>query len=493
MVSISAALAAIVIATPHGQGNENAFSHAFSSAYTPSISRRGWKQRHAQLSRSQTCSTSSSLGVTTSFPETTPLEELQIEIRPQKTKRRIEGHIEIREPSNSKKMMELSPSITDDMIKTEPRVIKVKRRNNSSPKPALSIPNFADRKRKAETNEFGAFQMLTRDEEMKLTCSIRALREAMRLRDELVLDRKQNEPKYEPSELDWAQACGVSVFELRRIMLEGQRARSQLVSKNAGLVVQIAKRYRYRNKMGNSLTLQDMIQEGNLGLMEAAERFDPSRGFKFATYAAWWVRQRILRSIADHSRVIRLPVHVHTMVAKIDKKRKEMADRIGRTPSLPELAHELEIPIEKLRMYTDSSRSVISLERPINQSSFKDDHRTLSDKIASDIPTPEDDAEIDFLRQDIRAVIDELSTKERDVLVMRFGLDDGTTKTIDEVGSRLGISRERVRLLEARAINKLRHPGRNYKLKEYLDDSTFDELSEQEEPCKRTPEQIWSF
>jgi RNA polymerase sigma factor (sigma-70 family) len=262
-----------------------------------------------------------------------------------------------------------------------------------------------------------------------------------------------------------------------------------------------------------------MIQEGNLGLMEAAERFDPKRGFKFGTYAAWWVRQRILRSIADHSRVIRLPVHVHTMLKTIDKKRKEMTSLIGRVPSNPELAHELGIPISKLQLYTDSSRSVLSLESPMFNSnhgkSQGKDSRTICDRIASDSPTPEDNAEVDCLRQDIRSVVNELNFIERDVLVHRFGLDDGNYKSTSEVASKMGISRERVRLVEARAINKLRHPGRNYKLKDYIGDHVprsasvekgVREALDQEMflPNRRktniptsektfTPEQIWSI
>lgn len=370
--------------------------------------------------------------------------------------------------------------------------------------------------------------LLTREEEAKLTYAIRSLRKAVKIRDELSMKHKTKfEEEYgakiyqydpmapkpeEVKEEEWAHACGLSVLNLRRIMRRGKDARTQLVAKNAGLVVQIAKRYHYRgNYDSNSiLTLQDMIQEGNLGLMEAAERFDPKRGFKFGTYATWWVRQRILRAIADHSRTIRLPVHVHTMLNTIDKKRKEMTSLIGRVPSQPELAHELGIPLSKLQLYTDSSRSVLSLEAPIyNNKMGKSqtlDSRSISDRIASDNPSPEDTAEVDFLRQDIRAVVNGLNYLERDVLVQRFGLDDGNYKTVSEVASKLGISLERARLLEARAINKLRHPGRNYKLKEYIGDNSGrvaynhgKNISKQNRfyqnmdiPKSETPEQIWS-
>lgn len=365
--------------------------------------------------------------------------------------------------------------------------------------------------------------LLSREDEATLTYAIRSLRKAIKIRDDLALSnelsdhtKKQKHTSDIVTEEEWAKSCGLSVNDLRRVMLAGQDARTQLVAKNTGLVVQIAKRYHSRSLDNSILTLQDMVQEGNLGLMEAAERFDPRRGFKFGTYAAWWVRQRILRSIADHSRVIRLPAHVHNMLHTIDKTRKEMTRLIGRVPSTPELAHELGIPISKLQLYTDSSRAVLSLESPINQSksgkNMVQDTRTLGDRIASDSPSPEDNAEVHFLRQDIRAVINELNSIERDVLIMRFGLDDGTFRSIGEVAELFNMSRERARLVEARAINKLRHPGRNYKLKEYVDDNgtTNDPIglgigkkqflgnkhSQDDQPSSGsdfTPEQLWSI
>jgi RNA polymerase primary sigma factor len=180
---------------------------------------------------------------------------------------------------------------------------------------------------------------------------------------------------------------------------------------------------------------------------------------------------------------------VHTMVRKIHKARKEMEKEIGRTPSVPELAHYLEMSVEKLRKYTDSSRTVLSLELPVDVGNYKgEDKRTLGDRIASDSPTPEEDAEVESLRRDIRDVVNELLESERDVLVARFGLDDGTPKTVEETSKRLGISRDRVRLVEARALNKLRHPQRNYKLKEYVGSS---DSEEEEEEVIMSPERIW--
>lgn len=187
---------------------------------------------------------------------------------------------------------------------------------------------------------------------------------------------------------------------------------------------------------------------------------------------------------------------VHQTVRKIHKAKKEMEKEIGRTPSLPELAHYLEMSVDKVRKYTDSSRTVLSLELPVDVRNYKgEDRRTIGDKIASDSPTPEEDAQTESLRRAIRDVVNDLPERERDVLVTRFGLDDGTPMNVEETSKRLGISRDRVRLVEARAINKLRHPQRNYKLKEYVGGS--EALPEEDEPeelqLQMSPERIWSF
>ena len=187
---------------------------------------------------------------------------------------------------------------------------------------------------------------------------------------------------------------------------------------------------------------------------------------------------------------------VHQTVRKIHKAKKEMEKEIGRTPSLPELAHYLEMSVDKLRKYTDSSRTVLSLELPVDVCNYKgEDKRTLGDRIASDSPTPEEDAQAESLRRDINDVVNELPERERDVLVARFGLDDGTPKTVEETSKRLSISRDRVRLIEARALNKLRHPQRNYKLKEYVggSDPVMEDEREEDLQLQMSPERIWSF
>lgn len=410
-----------------------------------------------------------------------------------KSVRRISS---IKKPSSHIKIQENIHATT-----TRTSTIKTRRRPPNNRMHNDSIPSYR-----------GASTRLTRDEENTLTTNMKTLKSVIRTRDEVALtktsgqtavdsvhspidpdtlpylteERRRSRLPYEfqPTEKEWAEACGISIIQLRRILIAGRNARTRLVDGNVGLVMSVAKRYFHElrrsvegggsNGVGSILTLQDMVQEGNLGLMEAAERFDSSKGARFGTYAMFWVRQRILRSIADNSRVIRLPAHVHTMLRNIRKTRADMEKEIGRAPSLPELAHELKMSPDKLQLYTASSRSVLSLEVPrspgIGKSSGGDqDKRTLGDFIASDSPTPQEDAEFDALKSDIRAAIDGLGNdRERDVLIWRFGLEDGSPKTLGETAERLGITKDRVRMVEARALNKLRHPQRNHRLKDYV-------------------------
>lgn len=335
----------------------------------------------------------------------------------------------------------------------------------------------SSRNRSLETNTQSAG--LTREEEVLYAFRIQSFRAAMKLREEMV---KNNDNVYEfhdksPTEANWAEACGVSVENLRKLLEEGQAAREAVVAANIGLVTSIAKRHyaalksstAERGGVGTILTIQDMVQEGTLGLMEAVERYKPEKGFRFSTYATWWVKQRILRSILDSSRTIRLPAHVHAMLQKMKKAKAEFKEKTGREPTTPELAHQLDVPVKKIQLYAESSRNVLSLEKPLNSASFKDDSRTLGDTLASEGPTPEEDVEADYLRRDIRAVMDTaLAATEREVIVNRYGLEDGNPRSVAETADSLGLTVDRVRLVEARALNKLRHPQRNYKLKEYI-------------------------
>ncbi|KAG7364338.1 RpoD subfamily RNA polymerase sigma-70 subunit [Nitzschia inconspicua] len=338
-------------------------------------------------------------------------------------------------------------------------------------------------------------RFLSREEERQLTLKVRSLRRAVRVRDSLVQSREEwssvHPAAFEddfPTEQQWAEACGLSVMDLRRVMTEGQESRSVLVSANTGLVTSIAKRQYYALKhatevgggVGTILTLQDMIQEGNLGLMKAAERFDADRGFRFSTYATYWIRQRILQSISDSSRVIRLPAHVHAQLQKINKARKQVTQDIGRVPSDPELAHFMKMSVDDLRKIISKAQMVVSLESPIRKGTNHKsqlDERTIGDFIASETPTPFEDAQRLGLQHEIQAVMNDLTERERRVLTMRYGLENGEPMSMSQTAHEIGISLDQVRHVEAKALTKLRCPQRNYRLKEYVGGPTEDFVS----------------
>lgn len=241
----------------------------------------------------------------------------------------------------------------------------------------------------------------------------------------------------------------------------GKLAKQRLAESNLRLVVSIAKRY-----VGRGMLFLDLIQEGNLGLIKAVEKYDYQKGFKFSTYATWWIRQAITRAIADQARTIRIPVHMVETINKLIRVSRQLLQELGREPSPEEIAERMELPVERVREIMKISQEPVSLETPIGEE--KDSH--LGDFIQDDnAPIPADAAAYTLLKEQMNEVLDTLTEREKQVLKLRFGLDDGRARTLEEVGLEFHVTRERIRQIEAKALRKLRQPSRSRKLRDYLD------------------------
>ena len=251
-------------------------------------------------------------------------------------------------------------------------------------------------------------------------------------------------------------------IELAKRMSEGDElAKKRLAEANLRLVVSIAKRY-----VGRGMLFLDLIQEGNLGLIKAVEKFDYQKGFKFSTYATWWIRQAITRAIADQARTIRIPVHMVETINKLIRVSRQLLQELGREPMPEEIAEELDMPVERVREILKISQEPVSLETPIGEE--EDSH--LGDFIQDDnVPVPAEAAAATLLKEQLNEVLDTLTEREQKVLRLRFGMNDGRARTLEEVGKEFDVTRERIRQIEAKALRKLRHPSRSRKLKDYLE------------------------
>ncbi len=302
--------------------------------------------------------------------------------------------------------------------------------------------------------EIGKVPLLSADEEIEL---------AQHMEDGAVAIEKINVLK---GRLDGASEeekaeIKEEIKTLQRDVDKGADAKKRLAEANLRLVVSIAKRY-----VGRGMLFLDLIQEGNLGLIKAVEKFDYKKGYKFSTYATWWIRQAITRAIADQARTIRIPVHMVETINKLIRVSRQLLQELGREPSPEEIAKEMSMPVDRVREILKISQEPVSLETPIGEE--EDSH--LGDFIKDDnVPVPADAAAFTLLKEQLEEVLGTLTEREQKVLTLRFGLEDGRARTLEEVGKEFNVTRERIRQIEAKALRKLRHPSRSRKLKDYLE------------------------
>ena len=302
--------------------------------------------------------------------------------------------------------------------------------------------------------EIGKVPLLSAEEEIELAKNMEAGAVAKE-KIAILKSREENATEEELAEIK------EEIKNLQKDLDAGDEAKKRLAEANLRLVVSIAKRY-----VGRGMLFLDLIQEGNLGLIKAVEKFDYRKGYKFSTYATWWIRQAIARAIADQARTIRIPVHMVETINKLIRVSRQLLQELGREPSPEEIAAEMNMPVERVREILKISQEPVSLETPIGEE--EDSH--LGDFIQDDnVPVPADAAAFTLLKEQLEEVLGTLTEREQKVLTLRFGLEDGRARTLEEVGKEFNVTRERIRQIEAKALRKLRHPSRSRKLKDYLE------------------------
>ena len=328
--------------------------------------------------------------------------------------------------------------------------------SGTSYQPALPAPLSSTDLVRLYLQDIGRVDLLSQEEELTLA---RLVQE----REALLTCRDPADPLDAGDAADatpaWAERAGVALHELRRALHRGRRAKERMIQANLRLVVAVAKKYQQRG-----LELLDLVQEGTLGLERAVERFDPTRGFRFSTYAYWWIRQGITRAIASQSRTIRLPVHITEKLNRLKKAQRELTARLGRSPRLPELARELGLSEEVVRLTLQRQPRSISLDVRVG----RDQDVDLGDLLEDGHATPEQTLAREQLHDDLEALLEELTQREAAVIRQRFGLEDDTPRTLTEIGETLHLSRERVRQIEHRALLKLRQPRHRSRVRDYL-------------------------
>ena len=339
--------------------------------------------------------------------------------------------------------------VDDDIILDEEDEVEVEKIDLSVPE-GVSVEDPV----RMYLKEIGKVPLLSADEEIELAQNMEDGAVAIEKINVLKgrLDGASEEEKAEIKE---------EIKTLQRDVDKGADAKKRLAEANLRLVVSIAKRY-----VGRGMLFLDQIQEGNLGLIKAVEKFDYKKGYKFSTYATWWIRQAITRAIADQARTIRIPVHMVETINKLIRVSRQLLQELGREPSPEEIAKEMNMPVERVREILKISQEPVSLETPIGEE--EDSH--LGDFIKDDnVPVPADAAAFTLLKEQLEEVLGTLTEREQKVLTLRFGLEDGRARTLEEVGKEFNVTRERIRQIEAKALRKLRHPSRSRKLKDYLE------------------------